>query len=121
MEIKQSSLRASRISISLFFFYFGFIFATWASRIPNIQQRLNLSEAELGLVLLAAPVGSFITLPFSGYLASKTGSRRVIIISSFIYCCLLMGIGFSQNAWELTTCLFLFGSAGNMMNISINT
>ena len=121
MEIKQRSLRARRISISLFFFLFGFIFATWASRIPNIQQRLNLSEAELGLVLLAMPVGSFITLPFSGYLASKTGSRKVAIIASFIYSCLLMGIGFSQNILQLTVCLFFFGSAGNMMNIAINT
>ena len=121
MEIKQSSLIASRISISLFFFNFGFIFATWASRIPNIQQRLNLSEAELGLVLLAAPVGSFITLPLSGYLASKIGSRKVVIISSLIYTCLLTGIGFSQNTWELTVCLFLFGSSGNVVNISINT
>jgi MFS family permease len=121
MEIKQNSLRASRVSVSSFFFQFGFIFATWASRIPNIQQRLNLSEAELGLVLLAAPVGSFITLPFSGYLASKSGSRNVVIISSLIYTCLLVGIGFSQNTWELTVCLFLFGSSGNMVNISINT
>ena len=112
---------ARRISISLFFFFFGFIFATWASRIPNIQQRLNLSEAELGAVLLAMPVGSFITLPFSGYLASKIGSRKVIIISSLIYSCLLMAIGFSQNTWQLAVCLFLFGSSGNMMNISINT
>ncbi|MEP7144938.1 MAG: MFS transporter [Ferruginibacter sp.] len=121
MEKKQRSLQARRISISLYFFFFGFIFATWASRIPNIQQRLNLSEAGLGAVLLTMPVGSFITLPFSGYLASKIGSRQVIIVSSIIYSSLLIAIGFSQNTLQLTICLFLFGSAGNMMNISINT
>jgi MFS family permease len=121
MEIKQRSLLAIRISISLFFFFFGFIFATWASRIPDIQQHLNLSDAELGAILLAMPVGSFITLPFSGYLSSSMGSRQVIIISSIVYGCLLMLIGFSQNTWQLAFCLFLFGSAGNMMNIAINT
>ena len=117
----QRSLRASRISISLCFFNFGFIFATWASRIPDIQQKLNLSEAELGLVLLAAPAGSFITLPFSGYITSKIGSRKVVIISSLIYTSLLVCIGFSQNTWQLTWCLFLFGSSGNVVNIAINT
>lgn len=121
MEINQKSLTARRIRISLYFFFYGFIFATWASRIPSIQQRLDLSEAELGAVLLSMPVGSFITLPFSGYLTSKIGSRKVVIGASFIYSCILMGIGFSQNTWQLTLCLFLFGSAGNMMNISVNT
>ncbi len=121
MEITKPSLKARRISINLFFFFYGFIFATWASRIPNIQQRLNLSDAQLGAVLLAMPVGSFISLPFSGYLASKIGSRKVIILVSFIYSGLLSGIGFSENTFLLTVCLFLFGFSGNMMNISINT
>src|SRR5215210_1851977 len=121
MEIQQKSLRARRISISLFFFFYGFIYASWASRIPNIQQKLNLSETVLGAVLLAMPVGSFLTLPISGYLTSKIGSRKVAIMSSLIYSCLLAGIGFSQSLWQLTGCLFLFGSAGNMLNISINT
>ncbi len=121
MEIRQYSLRARRISISLCFFFFGFIFASWASRIPAIQQQLHLSEAGLGAVLLSMPVGSFLALPFSGYLSSKFGSRKVTIISTFIYSCLLVTIGFSQNTFQLTTCLFLFGAAGNIVNIAINT
>lgn len=121
METHQKSLFATRVRISLYFFFYGFIFATWASRIPTIQQRLNLSEAGLGAVLFAMPVGSFITLPFSGYLTSKIGSRKVVIGASFLYGCILSAIGFSTSTWQLTLCLFLFGSAGNMMNISVNT
>lgn len=121
MEKRQASLRASRISISSLFFFFGFIFASWASRIPAIQQQLHLSDAGLGAVLLSMPVGSFIALPFSGYLSSKFGSRIVAIISSFIYACLLIAIGFSKNTFQLTVCLFLFGAAGNIVNIAINT
>ncbi len=121
MEIKQVSLRARRVRISLFFFFYGFTFATWASRIPTIQQSLHLSETALGAVLLAMPVGSFLTVPFSGYFVAKTGSRRVVIFASLIYSCLLIGIGFSYSVWQLTICLFLFGSSGNMLNIGINT
>jgi len=121
MEPAIKNLRARRIRISLFFFFYGFIFATWASRIPNIQQALNLTETGLGAVLLAMPVGSFITLPVSGYLTSKIGSRKVVMIAAVLYSCLLTGIGFSQTTWQLTLCLFLFGSAGNLMNIAINT
>lgn len=121
MEVNQKPLTATRIRISLFFFFYGFIFATWAARIPSIQQRLDLSETQLGAVLLAMPVGSFITLPFSGYLTSKIGSRKVVMGASFMYGCILLGIGFSHAIWQLAVCLFLFGSSGNMMNIAVNT
>src|SRR6476661_8108236 len=121
MEQHSKPLWSRRVAISTCFFLYGFLFATWASRIPNIQQRLNLSDAALGATLLAMPVGTFLTVPFSGYFASKIGSKKVIIIASLVYCSLLIGIGFSQAVWQLTICLFLYGSAGNMMNISINT
>lgn len=121
MEVKHKTLPAIRVRISLFFFFYGFTFASWASRIPSIQQNLHLSETQLGAVLLAMPVGSFITLPFSGYLTSKIGSRKVVIFASLLYCCLLSGIGLSSSVLQLAICLFLFGSSGNMMNIAINT
>ncbi len=121
MEIKQYPLRTRRLSISFLFFFFGFTFASWASRIPAIQQQLHLSDAGLGAVLLSMPVGSFLALPLSGYLSSKFGSRKVTIISTFIYSCLLAAIGFSNNSFQLTICLFLFGFAGNIVNIAINT
>lgn len=121
MQKDPGFLTATRIRINLFFFFYGFIFASWASRIPSIQQSLGLSEAELGAVLLAMPVGSFLTLPFSGYITSTIGSRKVVIGASVIYCFVFLGIGFSEVIWQITICLFLFGSSGNMMNISINT
>src|SRR5437879_4176177 len=95
MEASQRSLKFSRFSISLFFFSYGFLFATWASRIPSIQQQMSLSEAGLGAVLLAMPAGSFITLPFSGYLTSRFGSRSVAIIAALVYAVLLICIGYA--------------------------
>jgi MFS family permease len=121
MNEKQVSLSARRLRISLFFFFYGFSFASWASRIPTIQQTLGMSETGLGAVLLAMPIGSFLTLPFSGFLVSKIGSRKVVMISSILYGCMLMAIGFSGSVVQLTISLFLFGSSGNMMNIAINT
>ena len=121
MKTTSTGLRTHRIAISSLFFLFGFLFATWASRIPAIQQRLHLSETVLGAVLLAMPVGSFLTLPFSGYLATRIGSRKVIRFATLLYCIVLTGIGLSASIWQLTLCLFLFGSIGNLVNISINT
>ncbi|MDE3211725.1 MAG: MFS transporter [Bacteroidota bacterium] len=121
MAASQNSLTSSRISISFFFFSYGFIFATWASRIPAIQQQLHLSDPQLGTVLLSMPVGSFLALPFSGYLASRHGSRIVVIGAALCYALLLITIGNSAGRWMLAVCLFLFGAASNMLNIAINT
>lgn len=121
MNEQPVSLKATRLRINLLFFFYGFSFASWASRIPNIQQTLGLSDAGLGTVLLAMPVGSFLTLPFSGYLVSRVGSRKVVMFSSLLYTCLLISIGFSHTIIHLSISLFLFGSSGNMTNIAINT
>jgi hypothetical protein len=49
--------RTIRAAVGTFFFIQGLCFASWASRIPHIQTQLGLSDAELGGVLLALPVG----------------------------------------------------------------
>ncbi len=115
------SLVAVRLRVSLLFFFYGFTFASWASRIPNIQQNLHLSEPALGAVLLSMPVGSFLTLPLSGYFTSKFGSRKMVIVSFLIYTSLLSCIGWAHSIATLSVSLFLFGSSGNMMNIAVNT
>ena len=121
METLQKPLSHRRISLSLYFFFYGLSYASWASRIPSIQQSLHLSEAQLGAVLLGMPVGSFLTLPLSGYLTARMGSRSVVMFASLLYSLMLAGVGFSHTIWQLTLFVFLFGSFGNMMNISINT
>jgi MFS family permease len=58
----------------------GACFATWASRIPDVKHVLGLSPGRLGLVLLAAAVGSLLGLPASGSIASRWGSRSTVRI-----------------------------------------
>lgn len=113
--------RASRISIGAFFFIAGVCFASWASRIPDIKLQLHLSDAGLGGVLLALPIGLMVSLPLSGWLVTLFGSRHVLITSSVLYACILPVIGLVTNSWQLVAVLFTFGLVGNMFNISVNT
>ncbi|MGV6946005.1 MFS transporter [Sphingobacterium kyonggiense] len=110
-----------RIAVALFFFGQGLGFATWASRIPSIKTSLGLSEAELGTLLLMIPIGQLVTLPISAFLVNKFGSHRVLPWAAFLYAFVLILIGLSPNVWYLGASLFLFGMAGNMGNISVNT
>jgi MFS family permease len=110
-----------RIAVGAIFFIYGLCFASWASRIPSIQQQLGLSETELGVVLFTLPVGLMLSLPIAGWLVAKVGSRRVVVISAMVYASTLVTLGLAQNIWQLVAGLFLFGLSGNMVNISVNT
>jgi MFS family permease len=99
----------------------GICFASWASRIPDIKTSLHLNDAMLGSILFALPVGQFLMMPFSGKLVTRFGSRRVILYALPLYTICLSNIGLVKQGWQLAIALFLFGLAGNLCNISINT
>jgi MFS family permease len=117
----QITPRTHRLAVAAWFFLQGLIFASWASRIPTIQQRMGVSDAQLGLLLLAIPLGQLPSLPFSGWLIHRYGSRRTGIAGAMLYSTALVGLGWAPSSWVLIPCLVLFGLASNLMNISINT
>jgi len=118
---KENTLRSHRIATSVFFFIAGLTFATWASRIPAIQAKLHLSDGALGGVLFALPAGLMLSLPLSGWLVSKYGSKPMMITGSIFYPSILLLLGTSPNVIQLVISLFAFGVMGNLTNISMNT
>lgn len=119
--MQAHSNQVHRIAIGSLFFFYGLCFASWASRIPSIQQNLKLSEAALGGILFALPIGLFVSLPLSGWLIAKIGSRRVVLTAGIMYSLMLLGIGFSDSVFQLVIALTLFGFSGNMLNVAANT
>jgi MFS family permease len=82
---------------------------------------MGFSDTQLGLVLLALPVGLMLSLPLSGWLVARQGSRRVALVGALLYAFTLLTLGFAANPLQLVGCLVFFGLAANMLNIAINT
>ena len=110
-----------RIAVSLVYFCMGLCFASWASRIPDIKTALHLSDGMLGSILLTLPTGQLLMMPFSGKLVTRFGSRKVLLFALPLYGICLNNIGMVRHGWQLAVALFVFGLAGNLCNISINT
>ncbi|MVN77843.1 MFS transporter, partial [Hymenobacter sp. HMF4947] len=110
-----------RVAVSASFLLQGLCFSTWASRIPTVQQRLHLSETALGGVLLAVPVGLLVSLPLTGWLVSRYGSRAMTVAGVLLYAGVLPLLGLAQNPTQLMAALVVFGFGSNMANISVNT
>lgn len=119
--MEPTTRRVYRVAVSFLFFLQGLCFATWASRIPSIQQQLNISNTALGAILFALPAGSMISLTFSGAVVARYGSKTMATFAIFIYGLSLPLIGFADEVFWLVLSLLLFGLAGNLANISINT
>lgn len=110
-----------RISVSLLFFAAGLTFASWASRIPDVQRLYQLGNGALGAVLFALPAGSLISLPLWGWMIAKYGSKSMSALGLLLYPVLLCVIPMMTTTWQLWIVLFLFGMTGNLCNIAINT
>lgn len=110
-----------RIAVGCFYFMSGLIFASWASRIPDIQNRLELNPAALGGVLLVIPLGQMTAMALSGMAVSRFGSRRTLLTASLLYPLILVLLGMAPSITSLSAGLFFFGMAGNLYNISVNT
>ena len=120
-KAKKSYLIRIRVATSLFFFGMGFCFSTWASRIPDIKSMLHLSEAALGTMLFALPVGQLIAMPISGKIVTKYGSRKISILGLLSYAICLPLLGAAKSEWQLAGGLFLFGFVSNFCTIAVNT
>ena len=115
------NLRNKRIAVGTCYFVPGVIFASWASRIPDVKDIMRLSNGELGSVLFAIPAGQLLMMTLSGFLVSRFGSKKMLVIAEIMYAASLLAIGLSHNVVQLTMSLVALGMMANLMNISTNT
>ncbi len=116
-----SDLARKRVAVAAYYFVPGVVFASWASRIPDIKHLLHLSNGQLGSVLFAIPIGQLLMMSFSGILVSKFGSKRMLVLSEILYAVALFCIGSSTTVLHLILSLVAFGMMANLMNIATNT
>jgi len=115
-----TSPRNTRIANAVFFFISGFSYSAWASRIPTIKHSMHLSEAQLGGILFALPVGLMITMPLTNYLLGRYTSRAIMLLGALSFNLMLCFVGFASVPWQLVVILLGFGSSRNLFNVSTN-
>ena len=101
-----------------FFFVMGMVFASWAVRIPDIKAALQMSDAALGSVLLAAPLGEMLSIAPTAWLIGRFRSRRVIMLGLMLMPCALLSLALAGSPALAGAALLGFGFANNMLNIS---
>ncbi|HYP44064.1 MAG TPA: MFS transporter [Propionibacteriaceae bacterium] len=100
----------------------GFAFASWASRIPQVRDRLQLDSSELGLVLLAVAAGSLLSMPLSGPVVTRFGSRRTVAAMAALLAAALVvvAVGYVLGMLPVLVGLFLLGVANGSWDVAMN-
>lgn len=102
------------------FLVHGLVVSTWLSRIPAVQSALHLANGLLGLTLLSSAVGAVSSIPVTGWLVNRYGSKRVTSLSSLFFCLTLFLLGSAFNTLTLAAALFVFGALAAAMDVSMN-
>jgi fucose permease len=100
----------------------GIAFASWASRIPQVRDRLHLEPSELGLVLLAIAAGSVVALPLSGVIVGRFGSGWTVRTTALLVAVALavVALGYLVGVVPVVIGLFLFGLGIGAWDVGMN-
>ena len=114
------TLFRARLAVATLFLVNGMGFATWIPHIPFAQRKYGLDEATLGLTLLAIAAGAIITMPLTGGLIARWGSRLLCILSGIAFCLVIPSL-LVFSSYPLFVCnLFLLGAFGGALDVAMN-
>lgn len=116
----MKTILTHRLAVNIYFGVNGFVYANWASRIPAIQDQYELSNQQLGIILLAHAVGAFLAMPFTGFLINRYSSRKITMLSGLIFPVFLPFIPYMEIYTFLLLPFFFMGIATGMMDVAIN-
>src|SRR3954451_20746386 len=122
--MSRRTLLSARNAVLGTFFLNGFAFATFASRIPSVRQALDLGPGRLGLLLLAASIGSVVALPASGGTVQRFGAARVVTVAAAVegvgLALVAVGAGILETVPLTAVGLLLVGLGTGTWDVAMN-
>jgi MFS family permease len=116
--------RARSTSVAASFFLNGLAFASWAARIPDVRHQLGLSDAGLGLLLLALSAGSVLALPLSGVLVHRAGAAAVVrggaVLVGVALALVALAVSGAGSVTLTAPALFLYGVGTSVWDVAMN-
>jgi MFS family permease len=119
--VGQHATSRVRTAVTAFFAFDGFVFATWAVRIPAVKAATGASPAELGVALLGVSGGAIATMALSGMLCRRFGAVRVLLAGAVWLSLALLLPALARSAVALGLALVMFGIGYGCVNVAANT
>lgn len=112
--------RRARLAVFAVFGLSGLQCSLWSTSLPSIDARLHLGEARLGIVLLLVGAGAVTTMPVTGRLCDRLGSRAVIRLCGPVFVLTLLGAALAGSFPVLLGLAYLFGAGAGSLDVAMN-
>ncbi|MEU6817881.1 MFS transporter [Streptomyces sp. NPDC046860] len=116
----ERSLRAARLATYVYFVLCGTLMGAWVVHIPAIEERVGISHAALGGLLVLLGLGAFLGMRVAGPLTDRLGARVVVCASGALCGASLVLPGLAENPWTLAGALLVFGFCNGSLDVSMN-
>jgi len=97
--LTRRSLIGWRNAVFAIFFLSGLSLASWMSRVPAVRDGLDLSTADVGLVIFGLSGGSVIGLIAAAPLLARFGARRAMVLGITVSALGLTVVGLGASAF----------------------
>ncbi|MFJ4367703.1 MFS transporter [Streptomyces chartreusis] len=116
----ERSLRAARVATYVYFVLCGTLMGAWVVHIPAIEDRVGISHATLGGLLVLLGLGAFVGMQMAGPLTDRLGARIVVPAGGILCGASLALPGLAQEPWTLGGALLVFGFCNGILDVSMN-
>jgi HAD superfamily hydrolase (TIGR01509 family) len=103
------------------FFVNGAAIGTWVAQIPWIQERFELSESAIGLVILGMSLAVVAVVPIAGQAVVRHGSVRMTWVGGIATALAVNLAVLAPHPALVAVGLFVLGGAGATMDVSMNS
>ncbi len=114
------SLRTHRLAVLLLFAVNGFLYASWAARVPALQEQYGVGDAQFGFVLICASGGAFLSMPFAAYVNGRFGVIPVTVTTAIAYSVAVALMPWFGTAALIYPIFFLMGISFGLLDVAMN-
>ncbi|MFF3415987.1 MFS transporter [Streptomyces sp. NPDC002698] len=116
----ERSLRAARAATYVYFVLCGTLMGAWVVHIPAVEERVGISHATLGGLLVLLGLGAFTGMQVAGPLTDRFGARVVVPAGGVLCGASLVLPGLAHDPWTLAGALLVFGFCNGCLDVSMN-
>ncbi len=98
----------------------GFLYASWAARVPAIQEQYGVNDANFGLVLITASGGAFVAMPFAAYLNGRFGVSAVSTVTAIMYAVAVALMPQLTSPLAIYPLFFFMGVGFGLLDVAMN-
>ena len=116
----MSALQKARFAVFAYFTSAGAAVTFWAVHIPFVENKLDISHAAIGTLLLVFGGGALTAIQLVGNLIDRVGSRTATFLSATFMGAMLFLPGLADTPLLLGVALFLLGIGVGATDVAMN-